>query len=81
MIEAHTSIMRNFIYYLKKYGVHHRVTMPYHQQANEQVEVSNREVKNILKKIIRLNGKDWAHKLSDVLWAYWMAYKTSIDHL
>ena len=43
---------------LKKYGVHHRVTTPYHSQENGQVEVSNREVKNILKKIIRTDGKD-----------------------
>ena len=35
---------------LKKYGVHHCVTTPYHSQENGQVEVSNREVKNILKK-------------------------------
>ena len=33
----------------KKYGVHHRVTTPYHPQPNRQVEVSNGEVKNILK--------------------------------
>ena len=43
---------------LKKYGVHHRVTTPYHPQENGQVEVSNREVKNILKKIIRTDGRD-----------------------
>ena len=53
---------------LKKYGVHHRVTTPYHPQANGQVEVSNREVKNILKKIIRTDGRDWAAKLPDALW-------------
>ena len=63
---------------LKKYGVHYRVTTPYHPQANGQVKVSNREVKNILKKIIRLDGKDWAHKLPDALWAYRTAYKTPI---
>ena len=63
---------------LKRYGVHHRVTTPYHPQANGQVEVSNREVKNILKKIIRQDGKDWAHKLPDALWAYQTAYKTPI---
>ena len=40
--------------------------------------MSNREVKNILKKIIRPDGKDWAHKLSDTLWAYQTAYKTPI---
>ena len=63
---------------LKKYGVHHRVTTPYHPQAYGQVEVRNRELKNILKKIIRPDGKDWAHKLPDALWAYWIDYKTYI---
>ena len=63
---------------MKKYGVHNRVTTPYHPQANGLVEVSNREVKNILKKVIRPNGKDWAHKLPDALWAYRTAYRTPI---
>ena len=43
---------------LKKYGVHHCITTSYHPQANGQVEVSNREVKSILKKIICSDGKD-----------------------
>ena len=63
---------------LKKYGVHHRVTTTYHPQANGQVEVSNQEVKTILMKIIRPDGKDWAHKLPDALWAYRATYKTPI---
>ena len=46
------------------------VTTEYCPQANGQVEVSNREVNNILMKIIRLDEKDWAHKLLDALWAY-----------
>ena len=37
---------------LKKYIVHHHITMLYNPQANGQVEVSNTEVKSILKKII-----------------------------
>ena len=63
---------------LRKYGVHHRVMTPYHPQENGQVEVSNREVKNILNTIIRTDGRDWAAKLPDVLWAYCTAFKTPI---
>ena len=63
---------------LRKYGVHHRVTTPYHPQANGQIEVSNREVKNILKKIICMDGRDWAAKPLDALWAYHTAFKTLI---
>ena len=63
---------------LRKYGVHHRVTAPYHPQANGPVEVRNREVKNILKKIIRTDGRDWAAKLPDALWAYCTAFNTPI---
>ena len=63
---------------LRKYRVHHRVTTPYHPQANGQVEVSNKEVKNILKKIICTDGTNWAAKLPDALWAYYTAFKTPI---
>ena len=54
----------------KKYGVHHHVNTPYHPQVNEEVEVSNKEDKNILKKLIRPDEKDWAHKLHNVVWVY-----------
>ena len=67
-----------FMSLLKKYGVHHRVTTPYHPQANGQVEFSNREVKNILKNIIHTDGRDWAAKLPNALWAYRTAFKTPI---
>ena len=63
---------------LKKYGVHLCITIPYHPQANGQVEVNNREAKKILKKIILLAGKDWAHKLPEALWAYMTSYKIPI---
>ena len=35
---------------LEKYGVRHNVATPHHPQTSGQVEVSNREIKQILKK-------------------------------
>ena len=43
-----------------KYGVKHRVATPYHAQTSGQVEVSNKELKRILKKIVSQSRKDWA---------------------
>ncbi|KAL6339318.1 hypothetical protein AAG906_028041 [Vitis piasezkii] len=37
---------------LAKYGVKHKVTTPYHPQTSRQVELANREIKNILMKTI-----------------------------
>ncbi|XP_073137280.1 uncharacterized protein [Henckelia pumila] len=36
--------------YAQKYGVKHKVSTPYHPQTSGQVEVSNREIKQILEK-------------------------------
>ena len=48
----------HFLSLMKKYEVHHRVNTPYHPQANGQVEISNGEIKKIMKKIIKPDGKD-----------------------
>ena len=63
---------------LKKHGVFHKTSTPYHPQTNGQAEVSNREVKTILEKTVKPNRKDWSLRLEDALWAYRTAYKSPI---
>ncbi|RVW18099.1 Retrovirus-related Pol polyprotein from transposon 17.6 [Vitis vinifera] len=61
---------------LAKYGVKHKVATPYHPQTSGQVELANREIKNILIKVVITSRKDWSIKLHDSLWVYRIAYKT-----
>ena len=61
---------------LAKYGVKHKVATPYHPQTSGQVELANREIKNILMKVVNGNRKDWSLRLHDALWAYRTAFKT-----
>ncbi|XP_028760966.1 uncharacterized protein LOC114719620 [Neltuma alba] len=43
---------------LAKHGVNHKLATPYHPQKNGLAEVSNREVKRILEKIVKPSYKD-----------------------
>lgn len=61
-----------------KYGVKHRVATTYHPQTNGQVEVSNREIKRILEKVVGPTRKDWSQRLEDALWALRTAYKAPL---
>ena len=59
-------------------AVKYKIATPYHPKTSGQVEVSNRELKRNLKRIVSKSRKEWARKLDDALWAYCTTYKTPI---
>ncbi|XP_017625059.1 uncharacterized protein LOC108468701 [Gossypium arboreum] len=54
------------------------MTTTYHLQTNRQADVSNRQIKNILEKVVKPLRKDWSFRLDDALWALQIAYKASL---
>ncbi|KAL4282055.1 hypothetical protein GQ457_03G020930 [Hibiscus cannabinus] len=64
---------------LRKLGINHKLSTAYHPQTNGQAEVSNREIKSILEKVVNPNMKDWSLRLDDALWAYRTTYKTPLN--
>ena len=62
---------------MKQYNIRHRKSSPYHPQANGQVEVTNRELENILTKIVHLHHRDWTNRLQEVVWAYKTTWNTT----
>ena len=53
---------------MNRYGIKHMMGLAYHPQSNGQVEISNREIKKIMEKIVKTSKKDWYIKLDDALW-------------
>jgi hypothetical protein len=53
---------------LAKNGVNHRVASPYHPQTSSQFELSNRELKLILEKIVNRARSNGPTKINDALW-------------
>ena len=54
---------------MEEYGIEHRKSSPYRPQANGAVEATNKNVKNILAKMV-VTYKDWAEKLLFALQGY-----------
>jgi transposase InsO family protein len=63
---------------LQSYHVQHRMSTAYHPQTNGQAEITNKEIKSILEKVVNPSRKDWSQRLGDALWAYRTAYKAPI---
>ena len=63
---------------LQEFIVVHRTFAPYHPQANDQVESTNKTLCTALTKVVEGNQTDWEQKLHSVLWAYRCAYKTAL---
>ncbi|XP_015163255.1 uncharacterized protein [Solanum tuberosum] len=72
------SCNRMFASLLRKYYGRHNVATPYYLETGGQVEVSNWEIKGILAKIVNANWTDCSQKFDDALWAYQVAFKTTI---
>ena len=69
---------KNFHNYLLRHGIHHNIATPYHPQTSGQAETSNKQIKNILQKMINETGTAWKDILLDALWAYRTANKTPL---
>jgi hypothetical protein len=71
-------IDKDFRKYLSRHGICHNIATPYHPQTSGQAKTSNKQIKNILQKIVNEMGTAWKDRLLDALWAYRTAYKTPL---
>eukprot|EP00253_Pinus_taeda_P019077 PITA_19077 len=65
---------------LNNYHVQHKITTPYHPQANGQVESSDKVIESILTKTIASHRWDWADRLSEALWAYRTTWRSTTGY-
>ncbi|KAA3461689.1 protein NYNRIN-like [Gossypium australe] len=61
---------------LHRYRVKDKLSTAYHPQTNGQAEISNREIKQILEKVVKPTQNDWSLRLNEALWAYRTTFKT-----
>lgn len=65
----------------QQYQMWHKVSTPYHPQANGQVESTNKVLEVILTKTIKSNHKNWVNRLHVALWAYRKTWRNTTGHL
>jgi len=63
---------------MDKHFIIHKKSIVYYLQVNGQAKVTNKNLQNILKKIVDHDRRYWDQKLYSTLWAYQNAYKTMI---
>lgn len=63
---------------LARYNIKHKVATIYHSQSNGQAEISNKDIKSILEKMVNISRKDWAFKQDEAIWAYRTTFKTPL---
>ena len=61
---------------IQKYGIQHHRLSVYRPQTNGAVEVANKNIKRILRKMVDTSW-DWSEKLHFALWAYRTSFRTS----
>ena len=62
---------------LQRYGIEYHRSSPYRPQANGAVEAANKNVKQILSKMVK-TYKDWSEYLPFALWEYRTTMRTAI---
>lgn len=62
---------------IEKYKIRKVESSPYNPRSKEQVESFNKIFKQILKKIVDKNQRDWHEHLSKVLWSYQTSMRLS----
>ena len=61
---------------VQEYGIQHHRSSAYRPQTNGAVEVANKNIKRILRKMVE-TSRDWSEKLPFALWAYRTSFRTS----
>eukprot|EP00253_Pinus_taeda_P002004 PITA_02004 len=65
---------------LRNYHILHKITTPYHPQANGQVESTNKVIEAILTKTVASHKRDWASKFPEALWAYLTTWRNTTGY-